>query len=51
MKGTKKVLKIDIEKLHESLSFSNSDGSPEPVKKSSEPVVTPEEEKMLEEMT
>lgn len=36
IKGTKKVLKVDIEKLHEALSFSNTDGTPEPVRKNTE---------------
>lgn len=51
IKGTKKVLKVDIEKLHEALSFSNTDGTPEPVRKNTEQPLTEEEEKILEGMT
>lgn len=48
VKGTNQVLKIDIEKFHEALSFTNTDGTPEPVKKQEGPVMTEEDEKALE---
>lgn len=51
IKGTKKVLKVDIDKLHDSLTFFNTDGTPEPIRPGQNQPLTEEEEKLLETMT
>jgi hypothetical protein len=50
IKGTNKVLKVDIDKLHDALQFSNTDGTPELKAKNEEIELTEEESKDLEAM-
>lgn len=50
VKGTNKVLKIDIEKFHEALEFYNTDGSPEKIKVIEGPKLSEEDSKVLDEM-
>lgn len=47
IRGTDKVMKIDVAKLHESLTYSNTDGTPEPVSTSIAAVLSEDDEAYL----
>jgi len=48
IKGTNKVLKVDIDQFHDAITFFNTDGTPENNKPIELPKISEEEEKALD---